>query len=237
MKNSIYGVLILSSFTVSIAFANAENLDSSASFDGSTGAGQFTAKQSSQAGGTTYTLTADVTIEHVKSTTPANTSCFKNSTGNVTFVGANHSLIFEDIASTAQGAAISTNTDGKTITMSGFNVLSFISAPQAITGNAAIYGIASITIKENKQLVFDTNHSTAAGGELFIRINLYLKLGEILYLKITMPRKKVGRFPLLILGRSVYLRITVALSLKGIPTQTEGIESTMRFMSGQMGNL
>ncbi|AFS26731.1 polymorphic outer membrane domain protein [Chlamydia psittaci CP3] len=49
MKNSIYGVLILSSFTVSIAFANAENLDSSASFDGSTGAGQFTAKQSSQA--------------------------------------------------------------------------------------------------------------------------------------------------------------------------------------------
>lgn len=166
MKNSIYGVLILSSFTVSIAFANAENLDSSASFDGSTGAGQFTAKQSSQVGGTTYTLTADVTIEHVKSTTPANTSCFKNSAGNVTFVGANHSLIFEDIASTAQGAAISTNTDGKTIMMSGFNVLSFISAPQASTGNAAIYGIASITIKENKQLVFDTNHSTAAGGAI-----------------------------------------------------------------------
>ncbi|EPP29057.1 polymorphic outer membrane domain protein, partial [Chlamydia psittaci 84-8471/1] len=50
--------------------------------------------------------------------------------------------------------------------MSGFNVLSFISAPQAITGNAAIYGIASITIKENKQLVFDTNHSTAAGGAI-----------------------------------------------------------------------
>ncbi|SFZ99113.1 polymorphic outer membrane protein G family protein [Chlamydia abortus] len=166
MRNSIYGVLILSSFTVSIAFANAENLGSSAGFDGSTGTDQFTAKQSTQAGGTTYNLTADVIIQHVKSTDPANTSCFKNSTGDITFTGANHSLIFEDIVSTAQGAAISTNTDGKTITMSGFNVLSFIAAPQATTGNAAIYGIASITIKENNRLVFDTNHSTAAGGAI-----------------------------------------------------------------------
>ncbi|BAE81499.1 polymorphic outer membrane protein [Chlamydia felis Fe/C-56] len=169
MKNSLYGFLIFSSFTASIAFhnyANAEDLASSASFDGSTGNGQFTAKQSSAGGGTTYTLTGDVSIAHVKTINPANTSCFKNTTGNITFTGADHSLLFEDITSTAQGAAISTNTDGKTLTMSGFNVLSFISAPNAATGKAAIYGIASITIKDNKQLVFDKNSSTAAGGAI-----------------------------------------------------------------------
>ncbi|AAP05031.1 polymorphic outer membrane protein middle domain-containing protein [Chlamydia caviae] len=169
MKNSLYGFLIFSSFTASIAFhshVNADNLASSESFDGSTGAGQFTSKQSTDAGGTTYTLTGDVTITHVKTTSPANTSCFKNSGGNLTFTGANHSLIFEDIISTAQGAAISANTDAKTLKMSGFNTLAFVAAPQATTGNAAVYAIGTTTIKENKKLIFGKNHSTAAGGAI-----------------------------------------------------------------------
>ncbi|WP_375793520.1 autotransporter domain-containing protein [Chlamydia sp. 12-01] len=166
MKNSLYGFLICSSFTASIAFANAENLTSSTSFDGSTGNGQFTSKQTSDAGGTTYTLTGDITIKHVKTTNPANTSCFKNTTGNITFTGADYSLIFKDITSTAQGAAISSNTDAKTLTMSGFNVLSFLSAPNAITGKGAIYSIGSTTIKETKKLIFDRNYSAAAGGAI-----------------------------------------------------------------------
>ncbi|MEF9496528.1 MULTISPECIES: polymorphic outer membrane protein middle domain-containing protein [Chlamydia] len=166
MKNSLYGFLIFSSFTASMAFADATDLPSSTSFDGSTGAGQFTPKETTASGGTNFTLTGDITIQHVKSTTPANTSCFKNSTGNITFAGANYSLIFEDIISTAKGAAISNNTDAKTLTMSGFNILSFIAAPKATTGNAAIYSVASTTIKENKKLTFDTNHSIAAGGAI-----------------------------------------------------------------------
>ncbi|QVE48837.1 polymorphic outer membrane protein middle domain-containing protein [Chlamydia crocodili] len=51
-------------------------------------------------------------------------SCFSNTAGPLTFVGASHSLIFDTVTIEAQGAAIN-NSAGSALTLSGFSNLSF----------------------------------------------------------------------------------------------------------------
>ncbi|EPP35440.1 autotransporter beta-domain protein [Chlamydia ibidis] len=169
MRSSLHGFLFFSSFTTFLAahvFAHATNLASSDGMDGSSGAGQFSSKTTTTAGGTTYTLTGDVSIINIKSTLPANTSCFKDTAGALTFTGGNFALLFQNITSTAAGAAISTTADGKALTLSGFSSLSFLSCPSANTGVGAINSVGSTNIQQNTKVVFDSNHCTTHGGAI-----------------------------------------------------------------------
>ncbi|MFJ1509753.1 polymorphic outer membrane protein middle domain-containing protein [Chlamydia crocodili] len=94
-------------------------------------------------------------------------SCFSNTAGPLTFVGAGHSLTFDTVTIEAQGAAIN-NSAGSALTLSGFNNLSFTNAtsqtqtsadsaiyvgPKATSGSgeagaAEVRGASSATVSE-----------------------------------------------------------------------------------------
>ncbi len=128
MKNSIYGVLLFSSFALSTAtklLADADSVNLATGFNGSTSE-TFNVKQTDNADGTTYILSSAITFEHINQLKPANTSSFANTAGNLTFTGNRRLLYFNNISSTAKGATISTTADGKTLTISGALQLIFL---------------------------------------------------------------------------------------------------------------
>ncbi|MEF9496527.1 MULTISPECIES: autotransporter domain-containing protein [Chlamydia] len=166
MKNSIYGVLLFSSFALSIAtelLADADTVNLAAGFNGSSSE-TFDVKQTNNADGTTYNLSSAISFLNVSKLNPANTSCFANSAGDLTFTGNRRLLYFDDIISTAKGAAISTTADAKTLTISGCLRLIFHACPRAEIGNGAIYSNSSMLIESNLEGSFGYNKSSGKGG-------------------------------------------------------------------------
>lgn len=166
MKNSIYGVLLFSSFALSTAtklLADADSVNLATGFNGSTSE-TFNVKQTNNADGTTYTLSSAITFEHINQLKPANTSCFANTAGDLTFTGNRRLLYFNNISSTAKGAAISTTADGKTLTISGALQLIFYMSPRLDTGNGAIYSNSSVLIENNSQGSSGMNRSAGKGA-------------------------------------------------------------------------
>ncbi|WP_173023627.1 autotransporter domain-containing protein [Chlamydia felis] len=166
MKNSIYGVLLVSSFALSIAtelLADADTVSLATGFNGSSSK-TFTVKQSSNVDGTTYNLTNAVSFLNINELNPANTSCFANTAGNLTFNGNHRLLYFDGVKSTAKGAAISTTADAKTLTLSGFLNLIFYMCPKEEVGNGAIYSNSSILLKNNSEGSFGYNKSAGKGS-------------------------------------------------------------------------
>ncbi|SGA14957.1 polymorphic outer membrane protein [Chlamydia abortus] len=166
MKNSIYGVLLFSSFALSTAtklLADADSVNLATRFNGSTSE-TFNVKQTDNADGTTYILGSAITFEHINQLKPANTSCFANTAGDLTFTGNRRLLYFNNISSTAKGAAISTTADGKTLTISGALQLIFYMSPRLATGNGAIYSNSSVLIENNSQGSSGLNKSAGKGA-------------------------------------------------------------------------
>lgn len=169
MKNSIYGVLLFSSFALSTAtklLADADSVNLATGFNGSTSE-TFDVKQTNNADGTTYTLTSAITFENINQLKPENTSCFANTAGDLTFAGNRRLLYFNNISSTAKGAAISTTADGKTLTISGAVQLIFYMSPRLDTGNGAIYSNSSVLIENNSEGRSGLNRSTGKGAFIY----------------------------------------------------------------------
>ncbi|WP_174222220.1 autotransporter outer membrane beta-barrel domain-containing protein [Chlamydia poikilotherma] len=166
MKNSIYGVLLFSSFALSIAtelLADADTVNIASGFNGSSSE-TFNIKQTDNADGTTYSLTNPISFLNVSNLNPANTSCFANSDGDLTFTGNRRLFYFNNIVSTAKGAAISTTADAKTLTISGCLRLIFHMCPREETGNGAIYSNSSMLMENNLEGSFGYNKSSGNGS-------------------------------------------------------------------------
>ncbi|WP_041460210.1 chemotaxis protein [Chlamydia psittaci] len=197
MKLSVYGFLLSSSLlSTHIILAESSpnaasgtsettkavtNTDLSTGFDGSIqpDAG-YTSKATNNAEGTTYTLTTDISFSNITTVTTAtdqplriksnNTegSCFTNTAGDLSFVGASHSLTFTNISLTGQGAAISHTASGKTLNLSNISNLKFSSCPgDSVSGKGAIFCQgSSIQVTNNNNVIFSNNHSTDNGGAI-----------------------------------------------------------------------
>ncbi len=166
MKNSIYGVLLFSSFALSIAtelLADADTVNLAAGFNGSSSE-TFNVKQTNNVEGTTYTLTGAVSFANINKFDQADTSCFANSAGDLTFTGSRRLLYFNNITSSAKGAAISTTADAKTLTLSGCLSLIFYMSPKEDIGNGAIYSNSSMLIQQNSDVSFGYNKSAGKGS-------------------------------------------------------------------------
>ncbi|ANH78241.1 polymorphic membrane protein G family [Candidatus Chlamydia sanziniae] len=159
-----------------IATDKITNLTSSDSFDGSSSVSggksedkAFTAKQTSEASGTTYHLNDNVTIQNVSSITPSGKSCFDNSMGSLTFIGGARYFIFQalNLSSPPEGAAIkNTNT---ALSFSNFSALVFKNASgrkSKAQGAVFVTNTAGgkVTFTTNADIIFDSNHSTKEGG-------------------------------------------------------------------------
>ncbi|WP_375793519.1 autotransporter domain-containing protein [Chlamydia sp. 12-01] len=168
MKNSIYGVLLFSSFALSIAtelLADADTVTLATGFNGSSSE-TFNVKQTNNDDGTTYNVTSAVSFTDITKLNPANTSCFSNSAGDLTFNGDRRLLYFNNIKSTAKGAAISTTADAKTLTISGCLNLIFYMCPLEATGNGAVYSNSSIVLQQNSAGSFGYNKSIGKGSAI-----------------------------------------------------------------------
>ncbi|AAD18588.1 Omp11 [Chlamydia pneumoniae TW-183] len=158
MKYSLPWLLTSSALVFSLHPLMAANTDLSSSDNyenGSSGSAAFTAKETSDASGTTYTLTSDVSITNVSAITPADKSCFTNTGGALSFVGADHSLVLQTIALTHDGAAI--NNTNTALSFSGFSSLLIDSAPA--TGTSGGKGAICVTNTEGGTATFTDNAS------------------------------------------------------------------------------
>ncbi|QVE48830.1 polymorphic outer membrane protein middle domain-containing protein [Chlamydia crocodili] len=201
MKLSVYGFL-LSSSLLSTHIAFAENASVSPAvpqnvpaagasktiteltegFDGSVNPPkEFTSKATSNAAGTTYSLTTDISFTNITTLTPTpppqpasgsktnEGSCFSNTAGDLTFSGATHSLTFENISLTAKGAAISNTASGTTLQLTNLTNLTFSNSPgsSVSTGKGAIYCEgSSLKVINNGNVTFSNNHSEENGGAI-----------------------------------------------------------------------
>ncbi|WP_201456759.1 polymorphic outer membrane protein middle domain-containing protein [Chlamydia sp. 17-3921] len=161
-------------------------VDLSTGFEGSaSGEPDFPSKKTTDAEGTTYTLTSDVIFKNIPPQTghTAAKTCFSNTAGKLTFVGAGFSLIFESVnLMGCHGAAISNDTSTSTesptqatpLTFSGFSTLSFIKSPSSEA--AAGLGMGAVFVanradgdaifSENAFVTFKSNSNTEKGGAI-----------------------------------------------------------------------
>ncbi|WP_348663831.1 autotransporter domain-containing protein [Chlamydia vaughanii] len=144
----------------------------------------MTTKETSKAGGTSYQLSAgDITFKNISEVIPSTGTppqpqppatavgnCFVNTAGDLSFQGNQHSLIFENISLTGQGAAIRqvANND-ESLSFFRLDKLLFSGCPEnAVTeGQGAIYCEGSgVRISNNNSAIFTNNFSKTNGGAI-----------------------------------------------------------------------
>lgn len=167
--NPISSRLLISSTLLSFSLGfsvYAANVDLTESFNGADG-GTFSPKTTADAQGTTYTLLNDISISSAgDTTTQLTSSCFKESSGDLTFLGEGYSLIFNTINAGANPGAIDVEGADKTLSLQDFSYLSFIASPSSTTtnGTGAVVSKGALTIKDSSYLLALQNFSTSEGG-------------------------------------------------------------------------
>ncbi|BAE81494.1 polymorphic outer membrane protein [Chlamydia felis Fe/C-56] len=168
MKHPVYWFLVssglLASTSLSFAQAVKENLNPSHSYDGNTTTGAFQTKETST--GAEYTCEGNVCITYAGKGTALTKSCFSDTTENLTFIGNNYSLCFDNINTTAKPAAIEVTQADKTLSISGFSSFSCSYCPPGTTGQGAIKSGGAATFDNNSNVLFNRNCSTAEGGAI-----------------------------------------------------------------------
>ncbi|WP_348663837.1 polymorphic outer membrane protein middle domain-containing protein [Chlamydia vaughanii] len=169
MKNSIYGVLLFSSFALSLTtdlLADADTVNLGTGFNGAPSK-TLNVKETSNADGTIYQVTQPYFLTQVTQFNKADTSCFSNTAGDLTFTSTNNQrLFFQNITSTAQGVAVSSTADGKTLTFSSLYLILYAS-PLVATGKGAVYSNSSVTIENCRDISFGFNKTTEKGAVIY----------------------------------------------------------------------
>ena len=174
MKYSVYLFLVSSGMiaSTSLGFANPteKNLDSSTSYNGNTASSAFNPLSTSDSNGTQYICTGDVCIMYAGTGSGTNTalssSCFKESQGDLSFVGNGYSLCFDHVNASSSPSVIEVGNTSKNLSLSGFSLFSCTSCPPGTTGNGAIKSSGSTTLSNDAKLMFDRNCSTDDGGAI-----------------------------------------------------------------------
>ncbi|UOB75987.1 hypothetical protein MRE55_04190 [Chlamydia psittaci] len=173
MKHPVYWFLISSSLfaSSSLCFADAkeETLSPADSYNGKTAGNQeFKPKTTTEANGITYTCVGNVCIAYAGlSGEGLSSSCFADSSGNLSFIGNGYTLCFDNITTTASNpGAINVSGDQKTLDVSGFSLFSCAHCPPGTTGYGAIQTKGVSTFSGNNKLIFDNNCSTGEGGAI-----------------------------------------------------------------------
>ncbi|QEM73653.1 autotransporter domain-containing protein [Chlamydia abortus] len=173
MKHPVYWFLISSSLfaSSSLCFADAkeETLSPADSYNGKTAGNQeFKPKTTTESNGITYTCVGNVCIAYAGlSGDGLSSSCFSDSSGNLSFIGNGYTLCFDNITTTASNpGAINVSSDGKTLNVSGFSLFSCAHCPPGTTGYGAIQTKGVSTFSGNNKLIFDNNCSTGEGGAI-----------------------------------------------------------------------
>ena len=174
MKYSVYLFLVSSGMiaSTSLGFTNPteKNLDSSTSYNGNTASSGFSPLTTSNSNGTQYICTGDVCIMYAGTGSGTNTalssSCFKESQGDLSFVGNGYSLCFDHVNASSSPSVIEVGNTSKNLSLSGFSLFSCTSCPPGATGNGAIKSSGTTTFSNDATLLFEKNCSTNAGGAI-----------------------------------------------------------------------
>ncbi|WP_420907846.1 polymorphic outer membrane protein middle domain-containing protein [Chlamydia gallinacea] len=174
MKYSVYLFLVSSGMiaSTSLGFTNPteKNLDSSTSYNGNTASSGFSPLTTSNSNGTQYICTGDVCIMYAGTGSGTNTalssSCFKESQGDLSFVGNGYSLCFDHVNASSSPSVIEVGDTSKNLSLSGFSLFSCTSCPPGATGNGAIKSSGTTTFSNDATLLFEKNCSTNAGGAI-----------------------------------------------------------------------
>ncbi|SPN73582.1 Polymorphic membrane protein F,chlamydial polymorphic outer membrane protein repeat,Autotransporter beta-domain [Chlamydia serpentis] len=170
MKSSLHWFLISSSLAFPLVvscstFAAAVeiNLGPENSFSGT---GTYTPPAStSNADGTVYNFTGNVSIMGAGSPTALTTSCFKENTGNLSFQGNGYQFLIKNMDAGANNA-VNNTAAGKTLSLSGFSYLAFIQATNSTLGKGAIKSTGPLSLQSNHSCYFSNNLSDDNGGSL-----------------------------------------------------------------------
>ncbi|MFJ1509071.1 polymorphic outer membrane protein middle domain-containing protein [Chlamydia crocodili] len=141
-----------------------KTLTSADNFDGINNAA-FSIKASDSEEGTTYILSDDILIQNVALTKPANTSCFKNTKGDLLFNGNNRSLTFDKITTATEGKMILNSAD-TFFTMSCFSKLQFLEPTGSRKGKSVIISKGSLMFRSNDEILFTGCYSSDKGGAI-----------------------------------------------------------------------
>ncbi|MEF9496530.1 autotransporter domain-containing protein [Chlamydia sp. 04-14] len=141
-----------------------KTLTSADNFNGINNAA-FSIKASDNDEGTTYILSDNILIQNVAVTKPENSSCFKNTKGDLIFNGNNRNLTFDKITTTAEGKMIC-NSAGTFLTLSCFSKLAFLESNNLRTGKSAIRSKGSLMFRSNDQIIFSECYSSDKGGAI-----------------------------------------------------------------------
>ncbi|WP_139415303.1 polymorphic outer membrane protein middle domain-containing protein [Chlamydia abortus] len=151
-----------------MCFASADaavlkTLSSADNFNGINNAA-FPIKSSDNEQGTTYILSDDVLIQNVADTTPPNSSCFKNTKGDLFFNGNNRSLTFDKITTSSEGKMIF---QSETFcTLSCFSHLKFLEPTSSRKGKSALVSRGSLMFRSNDTITFSGCYSSDKGGAI-----------------------------------------------------------------------
>ncbi|EPP35363.1 autotransporter beta-domain protein [Chlamydia ibidis] len=168
MKNSIYGVLLISSFALSFGNqlfaddAQPKNVDHG--FNGSSSSETFRIQKTDNPEQTSFTLIKDFVFEDTANLVTANKSVFTHSSGNWVFDCANHDFRISRLNSTAEGVCIHSAVDGKSITISKVDDLIIRSSPANYSGKGAIVSNSSLLFTDVSVAIFEENTSLEDGG-------------------------------------------------------------------------
>ncbi|SPN73581.1 Polymorphic membrane protein F,chlamydial polymorphic outer membrane protein repeat,Autotransporter beta-domain [Chlamydia serpentis] len=171
MKIPLYK-LFISSFLATPVLLNISiygadvTLSSTDSFDGDAGSTTFTPKSTSDANGTTYTLSESVYINNAGKTSALTSSCFSEAAGDLTFVGQVFSLSFNKINAGSNVAAVASTTADKALSFIGFLNLSFTAAPGATVtaGKSTLSSAGALNLRNNVSILFSQNVSNDANN-------------------------------------------------------------------------
>ncbi|SGA20575.1 chlamydia polymorphic membrane family protein [Chlamydia abortus] len=140
-----------------------KTLSSADNFNGINNAA-FPIKSSDNEQGTTYILSDDVLIQNVAATTPSNSSCFKNTKGDLFFNWNNRSLTFDKITTSSEGKMIF---QSETFcTLSCFSHLKFLEPTSSRKGKSAIVSRGSLMFRSNDTITFSGCYSSDKGGAI-----------------------------------------------------------------------
>ncbi|WP_230478780.1 hypothetical protein, partial [Chlamydia psittaci] len=141
-----------------------KTLSSADNFNGINNAA-FSIKSSDNDQGTTYILSDDILIQNVAATTPNNSSCFKNTKGDLLFNGNNRSLTFDKITTSSEGKMILHDVESF-CTLSCFAHLKFLEPLSSRKGKSAVVSKGSLMFRSNDTITFTGCYSSDKGGAI-----------------------------------------------------------------------
>ncbi|ANH78249.1 polymorphic outer membrane protein middle domain-containing protein [Candidatus Chlamydia sanziniae] len=171
MKPSFHWFLISSTLACLLntwLVADDPQLSPTNSYNGTLTSDAFVIKSTSDTQGTTYSLTGNVSFLYPGKTTPLTDSCFKQTGGDLTFIGNNYALQFGFVNAGAHASVASTSTTNKALTFSGFSSLTFDLSPSVgvTTGQGTLSSTGAMVIKNTGNVIVSGNFSTEDGGAI-----------------------------------------------------------------------